>query len=223
MSNVKGSIPAIVNNKAMLYEGDLRIYFQILWRKATNLNAGYHNFRHICHVLWLCHEACEYYADRLTPRQMRNLLIAALFHDFDHTGAKGSDDINIARALAAFEAHVLPQDRPYMDEIRTLIKATEYPYKVPSEEVNFLERIIRDADMGQALSVAWIQHVVFGLAREWKVEPLEVVRGQGPFHAGLTFHTEWGQQKFPREAVESKIEEANELFEIITAESAVSV
>ena len=34
------------------------------------------------HVTWLCYQAADFYRDRLTPRQIRNLLIAALFHDF---------------------------------------------------------------------------------------------------------------------------------------------
>jgi hypothetical protein len=37
-------------------------------------------------VTWLCHQACAYYRAELTPLRMRELLIAALFHDFNHPG-----------------------------------------------------------------------------------------------------------------------------------------
>jgi hypothetical protein len=61
------------------------------------------------HVTWLCYQAAEFYRDRLTQRQIRNLLIAALFHDFDHPGHPhpGADDpdrINIGRSIAASAA-----------------------------------------------------------------------------------------------------------------------
>jgi len=57
------------------------------------------------HVLWLCHQACRYYQNWLTARQLRNLLIAALFHDFDHPGhphpgERDPDRINIPIAIA---------------------------------------------------------------------------------------------------------------------------
>ena len=64
------------------------------------------------HVTWLCHQACEFYASELTNRQKRDLLIAALFHDFDHSGMMGEDDLNIARALRALDKHLSEDDRP---------------------------------------------------------------------------------------------------------------
>src|SRR5437899_12891226 len=83
---VRGILPQIVRNDQDLYEGDLSHYLKVIFNHAINLNNPYHNFRHMFHVLWLCHEACKFYADGLTKRDKRNLLIAAVFHDFDHLG-----------------------------------------------------------------------------------------------------------------------------------------
>src|SRR5580658_6965423 len=105
-SEVTGDLPEIIGNEEGLYEGDLISYLQILFFRSTNLHNPYHNFRHMLHVLWLCHKACRYYQKKLTPRQMRNLLVAALFHDFDHPGhphpgEEDPDRINIEIAIAA--------------------------------------------------------------------------------------------------------------------------
>lgn len=57
-AGVVGDLPQIIANEERLYEGDLVVYFRVLFFKADNLNHPYHNFRHMMHVLWLCHLAC---------------------------------------------------------------------------------------------------------------------------------------------------------------------
>jgi len=214
---VRGSIPSIIRNDEGLYQGDLVEYFQAVFNHAQNLRHPYHNFRHMLHVTWLCHQACEFYNSELTKRQKRDLLIAALFHDFDHSGMMGEDDLNIARALRALDRHIIGEDRLYRSEIAAIIRATEYPYKVPSTELPLSAQIIRDADLSQAFGVAWIQQVVFGLASEWGKDPLDVLRMQGRFHGGLQLQTEWARQLFPREAIDEKVQEAREILDLIEA------
>ena len=176
---VKGSLPEIVKNEHGLYEGNLIYYFRVVFNHAQNLRNPYHNFRHMCHVLYLCYKACVFYSGfepkKMNPREMRNLLISALFHDFDHTGKGGSkeypDSINISRAIAGIAIHILPEDNDYLVDIINLIKTTEFPYTVPAEKVNLLGQVLREADLSQALSVAWMQQVVFGLSEEWGNRP----------------------------------------------------
>ncbi|MDP1690286.1 MAG: hypothetical protein Q8L52_03760 [bacterium] len=210
-----GSIPEIIRNDGHLYEGDLVRYFQILFHHAQNVKHPYHNFRHVSHVLWLCYKACLFYRDVLTAREMRNLLIAALFHDFDHSGQFGNDDLNIERAIRSLRNYILQVDRPFLEKIAELIHATEYPYVVPLEKLTLCGKILCDADMSQALSVAWIQQVIFGLSAEWNKKPIEVLKIQKPFLMGLTFHTVWAHHQFPKREIEAKIKEARELFELL--------
>src|SRR5947207_6539635 len=170
------------------------------------------------HVLWLCHQACRYYQNRLTPRQMRNLLIAALFHDFDHPGhphpgENDPDRINIPIAIAGLQRYVMPADRPFLPQI----EATHYPYKIGSDKVDLLGQIVRDADLAQALSPTWIQQVVFGLAQEWEVLPLEVLKGQGSFLASLSFSTCCARPLFPQELIQAKIGEVEQLLRLLEA------
>jgi hypothetical protein len=227
VSKVTGDIPKIINNESCVYEGDLMFYFRTLFFMSNNLYNPYHNFRHMLHVLWLCHEACRYYQQELTPRQMRNLLITALFHDFDHPGHPhpGEDDpdrINIQIAIAGLRRYTTPTDCAFLPEIEALIETAHYPYKIGSHRLDLLGKIIRDADLAQALSPVWIQQVVIGLAQEWGAKPLEVLRAEASFLAALSFHTRWGRQLFPQELVQAKIEEAEQLLRLLEAEPAIA-
>jgi len=219
MNSNSGMIPQMIRNEDNLYDGNLKKYFSIVFMNAQNLFNPYHNFRHMLHVSWLCYQACSYYKGKLSPREMRNLLIAALFHDYDHCGIMGNDDLNITRAIRGMEKNLLPEDRCYLNEIVAVIKATEYPYTDAITKPSLLQQIIRDADMGQSLSVAWIQHVIFGLASEWNKKPIDVLRMQLPFHRNLKFDTEWGRLTFPQDMIDEKIREVNELIDILAETS----
>ena len=65
VADVTGDLPEIIGNEEHLYEGDLSLYFRILFFESCNMNNPYHNFRHTLHVVWLCHKACQYYKEQL--------------------------------------------------------------------------------------------------------------------------------------------------------------
>ena len=213
--SVRGNLPEIITNAEGLYAGDLRHYFKILFHSAQNVRHPYHNWRHMTHVMVMAYFACKYHQDELTPLLIRKILIAALFHDFDHSGMIGHDDLNIERALRALDTHLLPEDRVDQSEIAGLIKITEFPYKRPSLGLSLRARILRDADMAQVFSLAWMQQVIFGFASEWRKEPLDVLRLQIPFLGSTSFHTAWGQAQYPSAVIEEKIAEVKELLELL--------
>jgi len=212
----RGSLPAITRNDDMLYEGNLVRYFQIVFNLGQNNGNPYHNFRHSSHVFYMCYQACLFYGTMLSPRQMRNLLIAALFHDFNHTGKAGDDWVNIKQAIAGLFLHLETVDIPYSEEIAELISATKFPPEQRPEDLSLSAQILRDADMSQALSAVWIQQTVFGLAEEWGKPPIEVLMMQPLFHEKLAFYTAWVKQEFPKEHIDAKIAEARELIEVLT-------
>jgi hypothetical protein len=111
----------------------------------------------------------------------------------------------------------MPADRAFLPEIEALIEVTQYPYKIGSEKLDLLGRIIRDADLAQALSPAWIQQVVIGLAQEWRVQPLDVLKSQASFLAGLSLNTSWARQMFPQELIRAKIDEVEQLLRLLEA------
>jgi hypothetical protein len=212
---ILGGLPAIIRNDHGIYLGDLVAYFRAVFKKAQNLNHPYHNFRHMFHVVWLAYQACSFYRGQLTTRERRNLLIAAMFHDFDHSGIMGDDDLNIARAIRCLEKYIMPGDVEYKTQIYDLIRATEYPYRVTISQVSLSGWILRDADLSQVFSVAWIQQVVFGLAREWSRPPLEILSMQSGFIDKLKYHTEWARATFSPDDLEAKAREARELLVLL--------
>jgi hypothetical protein len=211
----KLTISAMVNNKENRYDGDLRRYFQVLFFHAKNTRHPYHNFRHMFHVFYHCYQAAVFYGEKLSRREVRNLLVASLFHDFDHSGQLGDDDLNIEKAIRGLRKYATEADRPHLHDIETLIRITEYPYRIPSSNLDLLCQILRDADVSQALNPAWIQQVVFGLSDEWGKSALEVLKSQPGFHSTLEFKTAWAEAFFPKEMIDEKIAEARELIAIL--------
>lgn len=213
--NVRGTLDQLIKNDHDLYEGNLVRYFQIIFYKSKNLNNPYHNFRHMMYVTWQCHQACNFYVNTLTKRERRNLLIAAMFHDFDHSGTTGDDLFNIMLAIQGLNKYILPEDQSHQKDIAALIHATEYPYKMESSSLSLCEQIIRDADLSQALNPVWLQQVIFGLASEWNKSPLHVLKMQNDFHRKLNFTTVWAQETWPKSAISNKIDETTHLLEIL--------
>jgi len=212
------NLPDIIENVDNFYEGNLKKYYSIVVNEAQNLENPYHNYRHMMHVVWLCYQACQFYYGTLalSRREMRNLLIAALFHDFDHPGIMGNDDLNIERAVRAFKKYIIEEDFVDQQNIISLMWATEYPYKTNSAELSLPHQIIRDADMGQCFADAWIQQVLFGLGAEWEKNHSEILEAQVPFLNNLKFliATQWGKKTFTQQVIDDKISEVNRLKEL---------
>lgn len=205
----------IIRNDDSLYAGNLTHYYRIVVDCAQNLQHPYHNFRHMFHVLWMCYQACKFYRNKLDPRHMRILLIAALFHDFDHTGMSGDDDLNIARAIRGLSRHILSSDKPDYGAIIAAMRATQYPHVIATNKLDLCGMILREADMSQALDSAWIQQVVFGLADEWRMKPIDMLRRQESFLKTLSFRTDWARHQFPQSGIEARIQEIKELCQLL--------
>lgn len=212
-------ISDIIKNTNNTYEGDLVEYFKIIFHHAKNLTNPYHNFRHMFHVLWLCHDACCYYGSKINDRSKRNLLIAALFHDFDHSGKTGHDDLEIERAIRGLKKFILKVDEPFHDGIVQLIRSTEFPHTNNSDKLSLCEQILRDADVSQVLSSSWIQQILFGLSAEMLVTPGELLQMQEEFLTkNLHFATDWANT-YLRPEIQIRLQEAKDLLSFLGKES----
>lgn len=212
---VRGSIPEIVRNDSQVYEGNLIYYFRIIFNHASNLHNPYHNFGHLFYVMWRCHQACVFYKKMMSKREMRNLLIASMFHDIDHTGKAVPDAVNIARASDRLREYYAQEDENELHHILSIMKGSEYPYFVSSENSSLAIQILRDADASQVLGPAWIQHIVFGLAAERGKTPREMLEEELEFLGNLKFHTAWAQKLFPPQVVGNKMKEVEELLDLL--------
>ncbi|MFA7284615.1 MAG: hypothetical protein WC004_02225 [Candidatus Absconditabacterales bacterium] len=197
--------PSVIENHDKTYEGDLVYYVNIVLQ-AKNVMFGYHNIDHMFHVTGQLYDAIGFY--KISGRTARNLLIAGLFHDYNHSGGKLSDSENIAMALQGLHKALLRQDKEYEKQIGALITATEWPHKHPDNLLapKLLVDIMRDADMTQCLSPIWIKDIIFGLQQERGKTYKDGFASQLPFLKSLTFRTQRAQQKFA-EPLHKRIQE----------------
>ena len=137
--------------------------FRIYLDRATSVDLPYHNKYHTACMI----NECERLANQqnLSEYDMRLLLTAAAFHDFNHTGGKSTDVKNIELALEAF--HKYSDKNPTVEK---LICVTQYPFVRepldPSVEITKMMQIIRDCDLMQSFRPTWFVHVILGLRAE---------------------------------------------------------
>lgn len=107
----------------------------------------YHNNKHILFVFQKCMELFDIYRKEygLKSNDRINLGLAAIFHDFNHSGGKLKDDENINMAIDGLKRYLTEENlMEKYEDIKSIIEVTEFPHK--ELELNILQKIIRDAD-----------------------------------------------------------------------------
>ncbi len=206
----KNLILNIVTNREGLYDGDLRYYFRLIFQ-APNRRNPYHNFRHIIHVLCQVYLGGKY--EKLGKEEMRVLLIAALFHDYGHSGQMGNDRAEIAKAIASLEVNILDEDQVLFHRIKELIRMTEWPHDYLGDESESI-KILRDADLSQVLDDVWWQQIIFGLSEEFGLSEIDTLRRQINFLSGLHFRSAWGKKTY-QPKVSARVIDLNEFLDIL--------
>lgn len=159
----------------------------------------YHNGAHCLNVAKRCFEAATFYD--LGYSSIRALLLAALFHDFGHTGGRLDDSENIKNALFGLSVHA-PSSGIDKQFVTQLIRITEFPFKY--EPLLIEEKILRDADLLTIAQPDWYSVLIHGLRHEIsvakgiQVTELEMMEGQIKFMDSAKFYTNWGQQQYER-------------------------
>lgn len=195
-----------------------------MWDYICRSNGGrgnaYHNTEHMFGAaklgwkIWEVEVAENKLPDDSPDFRMVDVIVALLWHDFDHSGGRLSDAENIEDAIAAFD-HFL--DLPEFAEInmklgyydgqahsvKDLIRVTEFPFV---HEPRFLaEKIVRDADLLYSFADN-TGPILKGLYDELSTSNripedmvfLDMIRGQTKFHnevqlftaTGLAIHTD---------------------------------
>ena len=153
----------------------------------------YHNLNHNLVVT-----VFSYYighSEKLSDKEMKELLIAAIFHDYNHTAGEQKDDVNIKNAKDGVKKFVEDNDVDVdLDKIYEILGATEFPYKIEDDKLNTQQKIIRDADMTQLFEHARLQSNYLGLAKEMKIDYKKQLDGQGKFYKSLKFRTKFGKK-----------------------------
>jgi hypothetical protein len=170
-------------------------------------NLPYHNRYHSFKMVLNCYEG-SYYENIQSYGARRGLLVAALFHDFNHTGGRLHDSENIKLAVnGLLSAHdfVTTEHKLSSGELyvaKDCIEITQYPFEndpfVPTQMV------IRDADLMQAYeeddSRLLAQYV--GLKEEIQISKKQTFSSE-EFADGMksfldeqvVWYTNWAQEK----------------------------
>lgn len=166
-----------------------------LIQNNTGNSNPYHCFEHSINVFLNCVEAAEYH--ELPEKERLNLLIAALFHDINHSAGKFKDSINIQNAKMAVQEWSDKQTDPRIDleQIYSFIDITEFPYQTDANSLNLMQQILRDADMGSIFTSNWFQTIMLGLSSEAKTDLNTFVEQQKNFMKNLKPNTEWFKEK----------------------------
>lgn len=138
----------------------LEYYFHLLLTENTGVNNPYHNNFHTITVFVNSYHIAK--SENCSKEQIRTILIAALFHDFNHSGGKKSDQDNIKEAISFFKKNSNESDSTNHSVIE-IIKATEYPYTIKEKDLSLEQKIIRDADLTQMYTDNFLQQVIYGL------------------------------------------------------------
>jgi hypothetical protein len=125
------------------------------------------------------------------------LLIAALFHDADHSGGKLTDDKNVQIAKDFIKKFVSDEKiEVNLNNINELLDATQYPYVIEADDLDHFQLIIRDSDLMQIYEPNWLCQNVLGLSTELNVPFDKLVEGQEGFLKAVVFHTEFGKKLY---------------------------
>jgi len=153
---------------------ELQGYYLFFMKLNSSSKLPYHNFYHIvCMINNVFEGACHL---DLRREEKRALVVAAIFHDFDHSGGKVTDDVNVNLALKRFNDCQWVAERQQFSELivglvdwtrvdwsqgildpdevkltKEAIAITKYPYD--RDPVSAVERVIRDADLMQPYEV----------------------------------------------------------------------
>lgn len=161
-------------------------YDWILKNNPSNTNP-YHNLYHAECVAKNAYQLCEYY----NVRNIKQVVTAALFHDFGHTGRPNKDSVNIENAINGYRQYCIEQGNREESIVIELIAATEFPHQTIITP-NILEcQILRDADMAQFIYDNWVQQIIFGLfQQELGFTLQEAITKEIEFLQSLEFYTD---------------------------------
>jgi len=174
---------------------ELQDSFSYILKNNTSNNLPYHNLNHLLCVVKYCYNASVYY--NLPEKEEKELLLAALFHDVNHSGGKEKDSVNVKNAIDIFSKFFnlnLKYSNCDIYEIINIIKATEYPYVIEPVNMSLRELIIRDADLMQVGEYNWIQQNMLGLSQEMNITLDKMIAGQTIFLTNSSFNTKWGAE-----------------------------
>jgi len=219
---MKVEVINLISNDALLKKA-----FNYLINHNQSKKAPYHNNKH---AMFLCDSIHEILSEDNTGEDIdytekRELYLAAIFHDFNHSQGLRTDDDNIRVAINEFLLFTKRDDvKPIIKnepielvKVIEIIQATRYPYIIPSKELTYQQKVIKDSDINHILELNKFFYVMIDLKDEmfndssWS----EFFEGNTVFVKQLQFETTYMKNKYTKKIETSIafINIMNDLFE----------
>lgn len=159
---------------------NLKNFYNWYISHCVSMTLPYHNIRHTLGVMYHIISIYEYSHTNgdcgfvLEDKDLYILLTSALFHDYNHSGGRFNDDINVYNAKNGLRECLYTyleddeQTRIVVEECEKVIDATQYPYIISDNDLNLYQLIIRECDILVCLYDDYYTHRVFGLMEEMK-------------------------------------------------------
>jgi len=199
-------------------------YFRYVIENNPGNNNPYHNLNHTLQLCYLLIESGAYNA--------KQLLIAALFHDFGHSAGKENDEVNVniavdnykkavevleiskyGESMTSYQVTTLNND---METIEKLIRATQYPYVIEDKDLTDDQKLFRDCDLVVCMCSDFIPHTTIGLMKELNMSLEDYIEKEKIFLSNNIFklRTDFGK-KIYFENIRSLSEELEALAKIL--------
>ena len=185
--------------EALLYAQKFGLSAAHAHLSISNISAKvpYHNNDHILTVTKWCGRLAGMHSAPLESEKA--LILAAMFHDVDHTGGHEPDSVNVAAAIDAMNKF-LDIHKLLTSEEREIavacVQCTQFPFTIdPTLEV---QKIIRDADILQGIEADFERIMLGGLREEIsisrgkQVTRKEFAQGNLAFLDGVQMYTTAG-------------------------------
>lgn len=170
----------------------LSLALKFVLENNTAKDNPYHNNHHLLGVF---RSAMKLTIGHLETKDITEIGLAALFHDFNHSGGKLTDTENIKLAITELSVFHINNVQLFTDKgidvgnSYVLMNITEYPHKREPETIQ--EKIIRYSDMLQYYDENWFLNVVMGfLNKEVGLSIKDSIENQIKFVNNVKFYTE---------------------------------
>lgn len=205
--HLKLNLPVCVDKsivEEIFKQYNLLDYLDYFNKNNLGKNNPYHNEYHSYSVVLNCYQGAI--VEGLSTFSIKSLLLAALFHDFNHSGGEFADDNeNINQALGGLFKFIksLNNEKLTAKElilIGDIIKITKYPYEEAPSIIE--QKIIRDSDLMQAYeqnqTILLAQYT--GLYEELIKTKTELsfeqyIIGSKSFLSNIKWETDWAKYK----------------------------
>lgn len=147
---------------------DLQALIKYFIQNNKSMYLPYHNYSHTLGFLYhaLAAGMREFGANK---KMLQELGVSVIFHDFNHSGGKYEDEVNIKFALEALRncpKEYFPEGFESFSILEELIKSTQYPYIINDENLNQQQKIMRDCDILWIIDSSSLIQNIIGLGTE---------------------------------------------------------